>query len=108
MKPLAEEQRITTTVADVRVANTAADEEDGVLAQSAGRYRPGPGVTVVTAHPIRPETPGWEGKICVVFREFPHGVRQPIRRAQQDLDDLGLRGIPSPGDVVAVIVEVPL
>src|SRR5262249_10869040 len=36
------------------------------------------------------------------------GFRQRIRRADQDLDDLGLGGIATPGDVVAVIVVVPL
>src|SRR5262249_26035712 len=109
MVALAEEERVTGAVGDVRQANEAVKKEDavpgqsGIIRRTAKSTRPFAAVAAITAHPI--ETPGpRRGARC---RELPHGLRQRIRGAEQDLDDLGLGGIPS-RDVVEVIVAVPL
>src|SRR5262245_11132827 len=112
MVALAEEEGVTGTVGDVRQANAAVKPEDAVPAdagkirQTARKNRPFAGVPAITAQRI--EAPGPTVGPYNNTRVFRHGVRQPIRRAEQELDDLGLRGIPPPRDIVAVIVVVPL
>src|SRR5262249_3637349 len=62
MVALAEEQRVTAAVGDVRQANAAIDEEDAVPAQAgkirriAQGKRARAGAAAITTHPI--ETPG--------------------------------------------------
>src|SRR5262249_34329220 len=110
METLAEEERGAGAVRDVPQSNASVKGEDAVPGQagkgrrSARMKRPLAGVAAITGHRI--ETPRPErGGLC---RDFHHGFRQRIGRAEQDLDDLGLGGIPPPGDVVSVIVVVPL
>src|SRR5262249_32294020 len=108
----AEEEGVAVAVGDVCKANAAVDPEDAVPRYAgksrwrARRNRPRAGVAAITAHPI--ETPGPRGGAPGRRREFRHGFRQRVRGAELELDDLGLCGIPAPGDIVAVIVVVPL
>src|SRR5215475_13215466 len=98
MVALAEEERVTGAVGDVRKADAAVKPEDAVPAdagksrRTARKDRPFAGVAAVTALPI--EAPG--PIVGPYTRVFRHGVRQQIRRADQDLDDLGRGGIPAP------------
>src|SRR5262249_14004840 len=52
MIALAEEERVTGAVTDVRQPNTPVNEEDAVLGHAGQRNRPCAGVAAVTAHPI--------------------------------------------------------
>src|SRR5262245_17381611 len=113
MVALAEEEGVTTAVAvdDVGQANAAVNPEDAVP-RYAGKSRCSAcwdraraGVAAITSHPI--ETPGPRRGAPVGFCELRHGVRQRIRRTDQELDDMGRGGIPLPGDVLAVIAGVP-
>src|SRR5262245_20705846 len=108
MVALAEEERVAGAVGDVPNTNVAANVEDAVPGHAGRMDRPFAGVAAITAYPM--ETPGPRGRRGWVgerFREFHHGFRQRVRRAEQDLDDLGLCGIPTARDVVAVILVVP-
>src|SRR5207249_2784114 len=97
---LAEEERVTGAVADVGQANVAVDEEDAVprhariIRWTARMNRPLAGVAAITAHPV--ETPGPRGGQGLL--ELPHGLRQRVRGADQDRDDLRRGGIPPAGD----------
>src|SRR5215213_1148937 len=102
MVALAEEEGVAGAISDVRNANAAVNPEDAVPRDI--RKRPRAGVAAITAHPI--ETPGPRGG--APWQDFHHVCWQRIRGANQELDDLGLGGVPAPGDIVAVIEVVPL
>src|SRR5262249_32086805 len=61
-------------------------------------------VAAIAAHAIVTVGPS---ALWVNRHEVKHGVRQRVRWAEQDLDDLGRGGIPPVRDVVAEIVVVP-
>src|SRR5262245_16958307 len=110
MVALTEEEGVTGAVGDVQNANAAVNPEDAFPRYSgksrwiARMHRVLAGVADITAHPIETLAPrGAEPSIGM-----HHGLLQRIRRAEQDLDDMGRGGIPLPGDVVAVIAVVPL
>src|SRR5262249_29210238 len=110
MVALTEEERVRGAVGDVLNANAAVNPEDAVprytgrIRWSARRHRARAGVAAITAHPIETPRPRG-GDRCRVLH---HVCRQRIRRTEQQLDDMSLGGIPAPGDIVAVIVVVPL
>src|SRR5262245_36535723 len=103
MVAFAEEERVAGAVRDFRQANAAADEKDAVLGQVLKRIRPITAVAAVTVHRIEAPGPSW-GDVSLEFR---YGLGQPVRSAEQELDDVGLSGIPLSGDVIAIIGEVP-
>src|SRR5262245_31196035 len=113
MVALAEQERVTAAVGDVRQANAAVKEEDAVprdagkIRRTARTHRALAGAAAITAHPIETPGPRWgEPGRC---REFHHAFGQWVRGAEQDLDDLGRGGIPPPDRIViAGIAVVPL
>src|SRR5262249_34533478 len=103
MVALTEEEGVTSAVHDVRNANAAVNPEDAVPRYVGKSKRPRAGVPAITAHPVETPDPTGTALSCGIH----HGFRQRIRRTEQELEDMGRGGIPLPGDVVAVIAEVP-
>src|SRR6516165_4449974 len=109
MIALAEEQSATRAIADVPKADSAVEPENAIPGHagkrrgSARKYRPLAGIAAIAAERVKAPSP--IGGRNVVL---PDGVFQSIGRADQELDDMGRRGVPPPGEVVAVIDVIPL
>src|SRR5829696_186971 len=109
MVALAEEKRVAGAVGDIFQTNATANEEDSIAGHSgkirstARLSRAFATVSAITCE--RVETPRPRE---VAFRVLRDRLRQWIRWTEQDLDDLGLGGIAASGNVVAVVVVVPV